>query len=136
MKRVLALTALLALAACEAPKSRPDTAGQASRGEVDTATKTYGECISTKADTLPVKDEAAGSLALDILKMCKPERDDLTTKVAAFHKLGNPKESDARADAVAEASVLSVDDEARRAAVVTIIKRQGLSPGASNGTSK
>lgn len=136
MKQVLALTALLALVACNAPKPKPDTVGQVARAEVDAATKVYGECISNKADALPVKDAAAGSLALDILQMCKPERDDLLAKVAAFHKIGNPKETDARADAVAEASVLSVDDEARRAAVVTIIKRQGELPGESSGTKK
>jgi len=136
MKQLIALTALLALTACNAPKTQPDTTGQVARAKVDEATKVYGECIAVKAETLPVKDQAAGSMALDILHTCKPERDDLTTKVAAFHKLGNPKESDARADAVAEASVLSVDDEARRAAVITIIKRQGELPGESSGTNK
>ena len=87
---------------------------------------------------------AAGSLALDILAMCEPDRTALASEVAAFHKIGNPKETDAMAAAVADASVKTIDDEVRRAAVVTIIQRQGepapatsdTAPAESNGTTQ
>ena len=133
MKLYLAAVALL-LAACSPPAARVDTQGQAARAEVDDATRLYGECVSGHADALPVNGDAAGSIALEILKTCKASRTDLVAKVARFHKLGNPKESDARAEAVAEASVMEIDDQVRQAAVVTIIKRQSTAPGETQGT--
>jgi hypothetical protein len=151
MKKFLAVSALLALAACEAPAPRPDTAGEAARAKVDELTKVYGDCVDGKAKSLEVKGVAAGSLALDILAMCEPDRAALAAEVAAFHKIGNPKETDAMAAAVADASVKTIDDEVRRAAVVTIIQRQGepapataatppatsdTAPAESNGTTQ
>lgn len=119
----------LALTACDAPAPRVDTAGQTARATVDAATKLYSDCVTGHAGAVPVSDEAAGSLALEILKTCKKARDDLAVKVATFHKLGNPKESQAMAEAVADASVKGIDDELRGQAVVTIVKRQGETKG-------
>lgn len=119
----------LLLAACDAPAPRVDTAGQAARATVDAATKLYSDCVTGHAGSIPVSDEAAGSLALEILKTCKTAREDLAVKVAAFHKLGNPKASQAMSDAVADASVKGIDDELRGQAVVTIVKRQSETKG-------
>lgn len=128
MKLYLAAVAF-GLAACSSPAPRTDTQGEAARALVDAATKLYGECVSGHAEALPVGGEAAGSIALQILESCKASRTDLVAKVAGFHKIGNPRESDAMAQAVAEASVKYIDDEARQAAVVTIIKRQAATTG-------
>lgn len=124
-----ALLVALLVAACSPPAARVDTQGQAARASVDAATKLYSDCVTGHAGAVPVTEEAAGSLALEILKTCKKARDDLAIKVAAFHKIGNPKESQAMADAVADASVKGIDDELRGQAVVTIVKRQSESKG-------
>lgn len=149
MKKLLAVSALLALAACEAPAPRPDTTGQAARAKVDELTIAYGDCVANKAGTAPVEGVAAGSLVLKLLDECAAERATLASEVAAFHKIGNPKESDAMAAAVAEASVKTIEDEIRREAVITIVKRQDgaalpgtaaattdTAPAESNGTTQ
>ncbi|GGE18469.1 hypothetical protein GCM10011529_26140 [Polymorphobacter glacialis] len=124
MRRLLVLAAF-GLAACnQVPAPRVDSEGMAAQKVMDAATTVYAECISGHAAAIPVGDEAAGSLALGILKTCKAARDDLLVKVAKFRLIGHPKDGQPMADAVAEASVQAIDDELRGNAVVTIVKRQ------------
>ncbi|KPF78479.1 hypothetical protein IP88_03500 [alpha proteobacterium AAP81b] len=123
MKRV-ALLAALALAACDAPAPRVDTAGATARAEVDRLTKTYTECIEGHAAAMPVADDTAGALADTIVKSCRPARNALFAKVADFDRLGHPTHSREMAEAVAQASVATLDDALRQTTVVTIIKRQ------------
>ena len=118
------MLALLGLAACSPPAPRVDSAGMAAQKVMDGATTVYAECVSGHAEAMPVAGEAAGTLALRILKTCEAARADLVTRVAAFHLIGHPKEGQAMADAVAEASVQAIEDELRGNAVVTIVKRQ------------
>lgn len=131
-RAVLAL--LLALAACDAAPPRVDTAGTAARAEVDAATKLYAECIAGHADAIPLPDDGAGSIVDSIVRSCKPARVDLIAKVAAFDRIGHPKHRPDQAEAVAEASVLTIEDELRQAAVVAIIKRQGEDAETAKGT--
>ncbi len=112
------------LAACDAPAPRVDSEGQAARAEVDRLTKAYTECVSGHADAIPLPDQPAGSIALDIMKTCREARTALFRKVAAFDRIGHPRHSPEMAEAVAQASVATLDDELRQGAVVTIIKRQ------------
>jgi hypothetical protein len=125
MRAGLLLASLgLFLAACEAPAPRVDTAGQAARTDMDAATKVYAECIAGQAETMPVAGEAAGTLALNALALCKGSREALAEKVADFNAIGYPERTPEQLAAVAEASVKLLEDEARQAAVVTIIRRQ------------
>jgi len=120
---VLMAPALL-LAACDTPAPPVETEGARVRAEMEAATKTYADCISGQAETMPVADEAAGSLALKALDLCNASRAALVAKVAAFNKIGYPQRTPAQLDAVAGASVKLLDDDARQAAVITIVKRQ------------
>jgi hypothetical protein len=123
--RVFAMAGLLVVAACnQAPAPRVDSTGMAAQKMMDAATKLYSDCVTGHADALPVGEEAAGTLALQILKTCAATRADLVAKVAKFHLIGHPREGQPMADAVAEASVQAIDDELRGQAVVTIVKRQ------------
>jgi hypothetical protein len=115
---------LLLLAACDAPPPRPDTVGRTARVELNAATKVYAECVDGQAQTMPVEGEAAGTLALNALAMCKGSREALLKEVAAFNAIGFPNRTPEQLAAVAEASVKLLDDEARQAAVVTIVRRQ------------
>lgn len=132
----MALATVLALAACNQapPAARVDSEGMAAQKVMDAATTVYAECISGHAEAMPVSDEAAGTLALRILKTCKASRDDLLGKVAAFRLIGHPKDGRPMAEAVAEASVQAIDDEMRGRAVVTIVKRQSEAEAAKTGT--
>lgn len=123
------VAAALALAACSPPAPAADSQGQAARKVMDAASANYSQCVTGHAGAMPVDGDAAGSLALRILKSCRPARDVLVAKVAAFHRIGHPKESQAMAQAVADASVQTADDDLRQQAVVTIVKRQGDQPG-------
>ncbi|WP_439532672.1 hypothetical protein [Polymorphobacter sp.] len=116
----------LLLASCgdATVQQRPETEGSAARTEMDAATKVYAECVSSQAETMPVADEAAGTLALNAMAVCKGSRDVLVEKVAAFNAIGYPERTPQQLDTVAEASVKLLDDEARQAAVVTIVRRQ------------
>lgn len=133
------LLAALALAACDAPAPRVDTEGQAMRAEIDRLTKVYADCVSGHADAVPLPDQPASTIVAEVMKSCRPARTELFRKVAAFDRFGHPKHSQAMADAVAQASVATLDDDIRQAAVVTIFKRQqGMAPtppaGAAKGT--
>ena len=123
MNRLLLLT-VLALAGCDAPAPRPDTQGQAMRAEIDRLTKVYADCVAGHADSIPLPDQPASTIVGDVMKSCRPARTALFRKVAAFDRFGHPKHSQALADAVAQASVATLDDQIRQAAVVTIFKRQ------------
>jgi hypothetical protein len=124
MIRTLPIFALLALAACDAPAPRVDSAGEAARAAMEAATAAYAGCIETGAETIPVDDDAAGALAIRTTAACKPQRAALAQTVVAFNKLGYPNRTPNQLDAVAEASVNVLEKEARNAAVVTIVKRQ------------
>lgn len=127
MMRCLLIVGVLALAACGSPPARVDTEGQAARVDMDAATKAFADCIENQANTMTLADEPAGSLAILAVKACRPERAALVETVAAFNAIGYPSRTPAQVKAVAEASVKVLEDEARNAAVVTIIKRQGKS---------
>lgn len=134
MIRALTIAALLVLAACDAPVPRVDSAGEAARAAMDAATKAYAGCIDTGAKTMPVTTEAAGGLAIRATAACKPQRAALVEKVAAFNRIGYPNRTPNQLDTVAEASVRLLENEARNAAVITIVKRQTETPAAEPRT--
>jgi len=130
---VLGSVALL-LAACGEPKiqERPETEGGAIRAAMEEATKAYAECVSGQAETMALTEDPAGTLAINATKACAEPRAALVETVAAFNKFGYPSRTETQVNAVAEASVKILEDEARQAAVVTIIKRQNeTAPGAA-----
>jgi hypothetical protein len=132
----IASFAMMVLAACDAPAPRVDTAGATARAEVDRLTKIYTECVEGHAAAMPVADDTAGALADTIVKSCRPARNALFAKVADFDRLGHPTHSKEMAEAVAQASVATLDDALRQATVVTIIQRQQgiVDPPATPGT--
>ena len=127
---VLGGVALL-VAACGEPKiqEREETEGGAIRAEMDAATRDFAACISGQTETMALTDEPAGTLAINAVKACADSRAALVDKAAAFNKFGYPSRTDAQVKAVAEASVKILEDEARQAAVVSIIKRQNANGG-------
>lgn len=125
--RSVALVSVLALAACGAPPERVDTEGGAARVEMNTAVEAFASCIDGQANNMTLADEPAGSLAIAAVQACQTERASLVEKVAAFNAIGYPSRTPEQVQAVAEASVKVLEDEARNAAVVTIVKRQGTS---------
>ena len=117
--------AVLALAACDrAAAPPPPPQGQAERAEVDRLTRIYGACVAAKAKAVPVAGELAGTLAFRLQRECAADRAPLLAQVAKFYRVGHPKDTPARAAAVAEASVLTLEDEIRGEAVITIVQRQ------------
>ncbi len=123
--------AALAVAACSPPAPGADSEGQAARKLVDTATTTYANCVTAATKAIDVKGENAGTLALLAMKQCAAQRTDLIAKVGNFYRLGHPVTDSAKqtyekakAVAVAEASVQTIEDDMRQAAVVTIVSRQ------------
>lgn len=125
MMRNFLILSVLALAACGAPEPRVDTEGQAARGDMNAATAAFADCIEAQANSLDVAGEPAGSLAIAAVKACGAEREALVARVAAFNAIGYPSRTPPQLRVVAEASVKILEDEARNAAVVTIVKRQG-----------
>ncbi len=123
MIRRAGLAALLALAACSPPASKPPE-GVAQRARVDAATKAYADCISNGARTIDIAGAAAGTLGDRVLAACKDKRNALMADVTAFHQIGNPKFSIDQSKAVAEASVATIEDELRQQTVITIVERQ------------
>ena len=115
---------LLALAACGSAPSPPPPQGQAERAEVDRLTRIYGACVAAKAKAVPVAGELAGTLAFRLQRECAADRAPLLAQVAKFYRIGHPRDTPARAAAVAEASVLTLEDEIRGEAVITIVQRQ------------
>lgn len=126
MRRWLTSSALVALAACGpgAAPERAETEGGAARVDMESAVKAFAACIEEQAQTMPLADEPAGTLAINAVRMCSGPRADLVEKVAAFNAIGYPSRTPEQVQAVAEASVKVLEDEARQAAVVTIVKRQ------------
>jgi hypothetical protein len=122
---VLGSVALL-LAACGEPKiqERPETEGGAIRARMEAATNAYAECIDGQARAMELGKEPAGTLAINATNACTESRATLVEAVAAFNQFGYPSRTPEQVKAVAEASVKILEDEARRAAVVTIVKRQ------------
>ncbi len=126
-----ALAALLALAACDAPPPRKDTAGEAARKVMDEATARYSECVDREAAAAPVEGQAAGAVAQRVMAACRSDRATLVEKVEAFRAIGYPNESPERRKAVAEASVAAIETTLRQQAVTAVITRQmGLSDSA------
>jgi hypothetical protein len=125
--RAFAALAVLALAACDAPAPRVGSQGEAARAAMDTATAAFAACIEAQANSIEVAGEPAGSLAIVAVKACAAEREALVTKVAEFNAIGYPSRTPQQVQAVAEASVKILEDEARNAAVITIVKRQDTS---------
>ncbi|WP_416907173.1 MAG: hypothetical protein ACMVO5_08950 [Polymorphobacter sp.] len=121
---VFASMALLVACGEQRPPDREATEGGAARAEMDAATEAFADCIDGHATSMDVAEEAAGSLAIQAVKMCSAERAALVEKVAAFNAIGYPSRTPEQVQAVAEASVKVLEDEARNAAVVTIVKRQ------------
>ena len=121
-----ALVALLA--ACDAAPPRPDPKGQQLRAELDRMTKDYAACIdaqvSAAIEAPDLAETPAGSIAIEAVKACRPQRNALKLKVASFDRFGHPNRSAAQAEIVAEASVGVIEKELREKAVVDIVKRQ------------
>lgn len=65
-----------------------------------------------------------GDVVNAIVKVCKPARDALLAKVAAFHRSGHPQETVPYSQLVAEESVKDVDGPIAAAAVVKVVGRQ------------
>ncbi len=124
MRALAGLSLLLMVAACDAPPPRVDTAGDAARAAMDTATAAYAGCIDNGAKTIPADEEAAGNIALEAVAACKAERAQLVAAVAAFKAVGAPSLRPDQLEIVAEASVQALENDARQAAVVTVVRRQ------------
>ena len=95
---------------------------------MDASTKAYAGCISDAVELVDVGNDAAGSIADRVVVSCKEKRNRLMADVIAFHQIGHPKFSIAQSRAVAEASILTIEDDLRRETVVTIITRQTAAP--------
>lgn len=127
-----ALAVLLALAACDAPPPRKDSAGEAARKVMDEATARYSECVEREAAAAPVEGQAAGAVAQRVMAACRSDRARLVEKVEAFRAIGSPSETPERRKAVAEASVAAIETTLRQQAVTAVITRQmGLSDSAA-----
>jgi hypothetical protein len=126
MTRQLPLLVLLCVAACDVAPPRVDPKGQQLRAELDQMTKDYAACVDAKIASADVSVDPAGSIAIEAVKACRPQRNALKLKVASFDRLGHPNHSPAQAEAVADASVGVIEKELRENAVVTIVKRQNL----------
>ena len=114
---------LIAAACGGAPEPQPQTEGQRARAEVDVATRAYGECVLAQAERLEKGDALPGTLAGRALDACPAQRSALAAKVRDFHRIGNPSRSVAYSDAVAEASVQTLESGLRQRAVVVIAGR-------------
>ena len=117
-------TAMLLLAACNAPAPRQDPKGQQLRAELDKMTADYGTCVDKAVAAADVSKDPAGSIAVEAVKSCRPIRNALRLKVASFDRFGHPNRTPQQAEAVAEASVGVIEKELREKAVVDIVKRQ------------
>jgi hypothetical protein len=123
----LLAVASAALAACDAAPPRPDPKGQQLRAELDRMTADYGKCVDDKVAAADVSKDPAGTIAIEAVKACRPQRNALKLKVASFDRFGHPTHSANQAEAVAEASVGVIEKELRERAVVAIVKRQNES---------
>ena len=123
---LLLLGPLLSLAACDAAPPRADPKGQQLRAELDQLTKDYAACVDEGVAAADVSSDPAGSIAIEVVKACRPLRGALRLKVASFDRLGHPKRTPGQAEAVAVASVGVIEKELRETAVVAIVKRQNL----------
>ena len=124
----LVLIALFALAACSPSAPSKPTEGAAQKAKMDAATKVYADCIAEGAKSVAVADDAAGSIADNVVTTCKEKRNTLMVDVIAFHQIGHPKFSIAQSKAVAEASIATIEDELRQQTVLTIVGRQTATP--------
>jgi hypothetical protein len=115
------------LAACDAAPPRPDPKGQQLRAELDKMTKDYAACVDARVAAADIAKDPAGSIAIEAVKACRPQRNALKLKVASFDRFGKPNHTAAQAEAVADASVGVIEKELREKAVVDIVKRQNLS---------
>jgi hypothetical protein len=122
----VASAAACLLAACDAAPPRPDPKGQQLRAELDQMTKDYAACVDAKVAAADVSNDPAGSIAIEAVKACRPQRNALRLKVASFDRLGHPNHTANQAEAVADASVGVIEKELREKAVVDIVKRQNL----------
>jgi hypothetical protein len=128
MRLALALLpGLLVLAACDAAPPRVDPKGQQLRAELDRMTKDYSDCVDQQLAAATNLDEPAGSIAIEAVKACRPQRNALKLKVASFDRFNHPGHSANQAEAVADASVGVIEKDLREQAVVTIVKRQNES---------
>lgn len=120
-----AAAALLALAACDSEPAPPPpkTQGQIQREKVDAVTKVFTDCILAEAGRVPL-DAAVGSLVQKVIKTCPKEREALTEEVRAFYRIGNPSAQPDYVDAVAQASVKTLESGLREQAAMAILNRQ------------
>lgn len=123
MKPALALFATM-LAACDATPPRVDPKGQQLRAELDRMTRDYAACVDRGVVAADISKDPAGSIAIEAVKACRPQRNALRLKVASFDRFGHPNHSPNQAEAVADASVGVIEKELRENAVITIVKRQ------------
>jgi hypothetical protein len=115
---------VLLLAACSPPAPPKATEGTAQQAKMDTATRSYSDCISAGARTVDVGGDAAGTIANAVVLACKDKRNALMADVTAFHQIGHPKFRIDQSKAVAEASIATIEDELRQQTVVSIVQRQ------------
>ena len=122
--RAAAVIMLLGLAACGKAPAPQASEGAAQKIKMDLATQSYAECIAGMAADATVNSDAAGTIANQVMLLCKDVRNTLMADVIAFHQIGHPKFSIAQSKAVAEASIATIEDELRRETIVGIVSRQ------------
>lgn len=126
MRWLLPLLVVLGVVACDAAPPRVNPRGQELRAELDQMTKDYSACIDKQLAAVEDLSEPAGNIAIEAVKACKPMRNALRDKVAAFDRSGHPTRAANQSEAVAEASVGVIEKDLREQAVVTIVKRQNM----------
>lgn len=119
--RAITLTAFLALAACDAPPSRPPADGQVARAKVDAATADYAACVDAAVKRLATPTTQAADASDAAFKECAPVRAKLVAEVSKFRRLGAPKESADYNGAVAEQSVSAIETDLRSQTIVTAV---------------
>jgi len=123
---MIPLLLFCALAACgesEPAPPPPKTQGQLQREKVDVVTKVFTDCVLAEAGRVPL-DNAVGPLVQKVVKTCPKEREALTAEVRAFYRIGNPSARPDYVNAVADASVKTLESGLREQAAMAILNRQ------------
>ena len=119
--RLLSVTVLIALTACE-PPPRPLAPGPEARKLVDTATLAYADCITEGAETAPL-DRSPGLVIGDVFRNCAPARQVLAASIEKFHAIGHPKLTPEQLKIVGEASIQQLEPQLRNDAIAVYVGR-------------